>query len=513
MKTTGINPIALILSIGLCLAATVASADAFRLGAPFTDHAVLQREMPVPVWGQAMPGSQVTVSFAQQEQSTTAGPEGNWRVTLAPMPAITDPKTMEISNDGQRVASLQNIVVGEVWICSGQSNMKMRVEFAPEVAALQPKVQHVRSFTVENTVAFTEQAQCGGEWIEAAPDSAVALTFAHFLQEATDIPVGIVLTAWGSSSIEAWMPRDMTETVPHFKTIMAEFDTDESTRNRIQAILDGPRPWPKPDDVFLRRQPNILYNAMMAPLVPYACRGLVWYQGERNTQSMEGMVTEPWYSRNSGMLRYGATLKHWIQRYREAWNDPDMHFLVVMLPGYFKPLDSGPQLGAQHPATHSWAWMRESQLEVLELPHTSVANTIDLGDEKNIHPKDKLPVGQRLALLARRDTLDESITAEGPRMADVQVEENRIVVHFENAQELTTTDGRAPRGFWLGNDAQEWVRAEARIEGNQIVLQSSELRDPAYVRYAFTGKPEVNLVNEAGLPAYPFRTDTFAPAP
>lgn len=512
MKKTSFNPTLFILVTALCFLVTVATAESFRLGAPFTDHAVLQREMPVSVWGKASPDSRITVVFAGQKQTTLVDPKGNWSVKLAPMQAISEPQTMEIFNDGQSVATLQDLVVGEVWICSGQSNMQMRVKYAPDVEALQPKVQNVRSFTVERMVAFTEQEQCGGEWLKAAPDSAVALAFAHFLEESADVPVGIILTAWGSSSIEAWMPRDMTATVPHFQTIMTEFDADESTLSRIQAILDGPRPWPKPDDIFLRRQPNILYNAMMAPLAPYACRGLVWYQGERNTQSMEGMVNEPWYSRNSGMLRYGETLKHWIRRYREAWNNPDMHFLVVMLPGYFKPLDSGPQLGPQHPATHSWAWMRESQLKALELPGTSVANTIDLGDEKNIHPKDKLPVGQRLALLARRDTLDEPITADGPKMKEVEVEKGQIVIHFDSAKGLTTTDGQAPRGFWLADEAQEWVRAEARIEDNKVVLQAPELQAPSFVRYAFVGKPDVNLVNEAGLPAYPFRTDSFPPA-
>ncbi|PXA03636.1 sialate O-acetylesterase [Coraliomargarita sinensis] len=467
--------------------------------------------MPVPIWGRAAPGSPISVEFGDQKMQTRADASGEWRVHLEPIPATSDPRDMILRNGNEPEIRFRNIVVGEVWICSGQSNMQMRVKFAPEVDALRPSVENVRSFEVKNTVAVAEKNDCRGKWVTQAPDSAVALAFAYCLEEAIDVPIGIILTSWGSSSIEAWMPRDMTDTVPHFKTIMEEFDADTGTLERIQSILDGPRPWPKRDDIFLRRQPNILYNAMMHPLVPYACRGLVWYQGERNTQSMQGMLDEPWYARNSGMLKYGPTLKAWIRRYRQEWGRADLHFMVVMLPGYFKPLESGPQLGAEHPATHSWAWMREAQLKALELPHTSVVNTIDLGDLRNIHPKDKLPVGRRLALLARRDTLDEAVEAEGPEMQAVEVKEDRLLVHFDHAKGLTTTDAGPPTGFWIADESRVWVPAEAELDGETVVLHSDEIQIPRYVRYAFAGKPEVNLVNGAGLPAYPFRTDDFKP--
>lgn len=309
------------------------------------------------------------------------------------------------------------------------------------------------------------------------------------------------------------MPRDMTATVPHFKTMMEEFDVDTETRVRIQAILDGPRPWSRQDDIFLRRQSNVLYNAMLHPLAPYACRGLVWYQGERNTQSMFGMLDKPWYSRNSGMLQYGDTLQQWILRLRKEWTRDDFHFLVVMLPGFHgKPLPTGVQgQGPESPLGHSWAWMRESQLAALKLPHTGVANTIDLGDVKDIHPRDKRPVGQRLALLAERDTLGMNVKAHGPMVQNVERRQGALIVHFDHAEGLKTTDGGAPTGFWIADDAGRWVPAEARVKGKTIILKSAELKTPLYVRYAFTGKPEVNLVNKQGLPTYPFRTDDFQP--
>ena len=346
--------------------------------------------------------------------------------------------------------------------------------------------------------------------MEAPPQSAVAFSFAHFYQQQAEVPVGILSASWGSSSLEAWMPRALTEVSPHFKIMMDEFDADTETRERIKSILQK-NPWSKQDDIFLRRQTNILYNAMIHPLIPYACQGVVWYQGERNTQSMAGMAKSPWYSRHSGILKYGETLQHWMRSYRGRWEDEELDFLVVMLPGYYKPLPTGPRNGPDHPAVHSWAWMRESQMKALELPHTAVANTIDLGDVKNIHPKDKLPIGKRLALLAAEDVLEKKLISRGPGVKSVAMKGEALVVSFENAKGLKTLVGKAPTGFWVTDDSKEWVQAKAELRGETVVLRSEKVAKPRYVRYAFVGKPQVNLVNGAGLPAYPFRTDEFAP--
>ncbi|WP_411827509.1 sialate O-acetylesterase [Luteolibacter sp. AS25] len=483
-----------------------------KLGSPFTDHMVLQRGQTVPVWGESEPGSEVVVTFLDQKIKAKADADGKWRADLEPLEASFEPAVLGVEGAGEEAIVLNDVLVGEVWICSGQSNMQMRVAVVPEVADLIPQAKNIRSFQVENTVAFTEQEYCGGEWAVTQPDSAVAFAFSYFLEQAADVPVGIILTSWGSSSLEAWMPRDMVETVPHFKTMMEEFDADAETREKIQGILDGPRPWGKADDVFLRRQTNVLFNAMMAPLAPYACRGLVWYQGERNTQSMSGMIEEPWYSRNSGMLIYGEVLTQWVKRLRSEWENDGMHFLAVMLPGYGDILPGSPDQSPESPIAHSWAWMREAQLQVLALPHSGVVNTVDLGDLKNVHPKDKLPVGQRLALLAARDTLGhEEVVAEGPVRSEVEQNGESITVHFEHAEGLKTSDGNTPAGFWLADDSGDWVVADARIEGETVELKATGLAGPKFVRYAFAGKPEVNLVNGEGLPAYPFRTDFFQP--
>ena len=249
----------------------------------------------------------------------------------------------------------------------------------------------------------------------------------------------------------------------------------------------------------------------MHPLIPYACKGLVWYQGERNTQSMYGRIKEPWFSINSGMLKYDETLKEWIKTYRKSWNNDAMHFMVVMLPGYGKILDSGTEMNGDNPNAHSWAWMRESQLKVLDLPNTSVVNTIDLGDVEDIHPKDKLPIGQRAALLAMDEISKSKVKSGGPIFKEIKIKENTVVVYFDHAKKLKTTDGKAPTGFWLADDSKKWFRADAKILGKTVVLHANQLSKPKYIRYAFTAKPAVNLVNEIDLPVYPFRTDTFQP--
>ena len=489
--------ITLVIALGLAIQAPESANAQLSLASPLADNAVLQQAMPVPIWGNAVPGATVTVEFAGQKKSGKADADGRWQVELDPLEASFTPESMTVTSaENQEKLSIKNVLVGEVWICSGQSNMQMGYQNVPEIKALIPSAKNLRKFTVRQTVAFAEQDRCEGQWKERHPDSAVAFAFAYFLEEASDVPVGIVQTCWGSSSIEGWMPRDMTAKLPHFQKQMQEFDADEEKLARIQSILNGPKPWGRKNDIFLRKQSNIIYNAMMHPLAPMACRGIVWYQGEANAKP------------GAPMLQYGKTLPAWVQRYRELWGRDDLHFMVVMLPGFAKGL-KGERVA--RPDQQSWAWMRESQLKVLDLPHTSVANTIDLGQPTNIHPKDKLPIGKRLALLAAHNTLSQDILASGPVMSRVESGNERLVVHFDHAAGLKTRDGTPPSGFWLADKSMKWFKADAKLEGETIELTSSKVAKPEFVRYAFAGKPIVNLVNEAGLPAFPFRTDSFKP--
>lgn len=479
-----------------------------KLSNVFNHHMVLQSEMKVPVWGTAIAKQKVLVSFAGQQKSTTADNYGQWKIELDTLK--TSKKGRDLIVKGKNEIIISDVLVGEVWICSGQSNMQMKVRAVPEVQALVSKAKNIRSFEVNRTVSLKEKDEVEGIWSTQTPTSAVSLAFAYYLEEAADVPIGIIHTSWGSSSLEAWMPRDMTQDFDYFKTIMQDFDADTETQNNIKNIIAKEGKRTKKDDVFLRRQPNILYNAMMKPLAPFAVRGLVWYQGERNARYLSGVpeVTEAnWFHKVIGMKEYGDVLGAWIQNYRKKWKKNDMHFMVVMLPGYGKGTEKKQIIDPQDPTEESWAWIRESQLKVLKIPHTSVINTIDLGAVKNIHPKDKLPIGKRLELAATKETFKKHIISEGPKMKSVAVKKRKLIVYFDSAEGLKTLDGKPPTAFWIADKTMNWQKANAKIEGNSVILTSKEVKNPEYIRYAFSGKPDVNLVNEANLPSYPFRTD------
>jgi len=496
----------------LCSEADVAvqaARPAIALGAPFSDNAVLQRDMPVPVWGWAEPGSKITVAFAGQTKVATADKERKWLVTLDPMKACDEPRTMTITSsignpsspkgsqlrsgsyDGQAAGTSQqsaisNVLVGEVWICSGQSNMQYGwgkeshpmfnwgVETNLAILVADARKKPIRSFTVLPDASFVPKENCQGAWVKDVSGSAVAFGFSYDLYQKLNVPVGVIVTCWGSSSIEGWMPRELTEQLPHFKAIMQAFDANTNVHNRVQAAIDKGI---QHKNVFVRQQPNLLYNAMLHPVIPYACRGMVWYQGEANA----GKPAE-----------YAQSLPAWIKRLRAEWEHDDFRFLIVMLPGYGDKM---------------WPWFREVQLGILQTPHTSVANTIDLGEEKNIHPADKAPICERLALLARRDVYGEKIEAQGPVFKSATVKGNRVAVEFDHAADLKTTDGAAPVGFMLAGNDRKWLPAKASIKGSTVELEAEGLTEPVFIRYAFAGKPIVNLVNGANLPAYPFRTD------
>ncbi|WP_081735939.1 sialate O-acetylesterase [Saccharicrinis fermentans] len=476
----------------------------------FTDHMVLQRDKIVPIWGKASPKEKIKVEFAGQIKTTRAGADGKWIVRLDPLVASAVGRDMSIS--GKSEVLIKDILVGEVWICSGQSNMFMSPASIPEIRGLVPLVKNMRSFNVKNTVALKEQEEIQGKWKVGHPNSAVAFSFAYFLNNLAEVPVGIIKTAWGSSSIEAWMPRSMTQKLPLFDTIMNDFDADTQRVKRIEELMSRPDKWTNKENIFLRRNPNIIYNAMMHPLIPFACRGLLWYQGERNTRYMSGLPDVDdinWFHRVCGIKDYDQALKQWIQTYRDRWNDEEMHFMVVMLPGYGKGIESKKVIDPESPTEPSWAWMRESQAAALDLPYVTLINTIDLGDVNNIHPHDKLPIGQRAALLAAKNTLGQDVQDMGPTLKNVEIQGSELVVYFNNADGLKTTNHKAPSGFWIADESGQWTKAKAKIKGECVVLSSSEIEKPKYVRYAFAGKPNVNLVNGSELPAYPFRTDPW----
>ncbi len=482
----------LVLGAGSALQADVAPSSMFG------DGMVLQRQMDVPVWGRAAAGEKVTVQFAGQSKSATADKDGKWMIKLDPLKASGKGAVLTVS--GKNKIAFNDVLVGEVWICSGQSNMQMGRRSVPELEKLLGAAQKkpIRHFAVTTFVSFKPMDNCLGKWSIQPAGSAVAFGFSYYLHEILQVPVAVIQTCWGSSSIEGWMPLDMTKQLPHFAKIMEGFETKDKAR--VAKLLDdarkhprgAPHCWARRDNIYLRTRPNILYNAMMHPLAPTATRGLVWYQGEANASKPE---------------LYAKSLPAWVKRLRKQWSRDDLHFLAVMLPGFGRV--GGANRDVEYPDNLSWAWFREAQMKVLELPGAGVANTIDLGDVKNIHPRDKAPIGKRLALLAARDVNGRKVIAEGPRFKSIAISGSAVTVSFDNAEGLKTKDGKAPRQFWLAGKDQKWVKAVAEIKGQTVVVSADGLADPIAVRYAFAGFPKVNLVNRAGLPAYPFRTDTW----
>ena len=318
-----------------------------RLGSLFQDNMVVQRDQDFVIWGEAAANKKVNVEVAGQKASLSVSDKGEWMIKL---PALKAEGEFSIKvNSGTEKIIIKNAVLGEVWICSGQSNMQMGYGGIPEIKKMAAEAKNIRTFKVNNTVSYKEEDYCQGNWALSAPGSAVAASFAVNLQKEINCPVGIILTCWGSSSVEGWMPMDMAEKLPHFKKELE--DCRANDKEKITEILAKKKMTGK-DNIFLRTRPNLLYNAMMHPLIPYSLRGVVWYQGEANTKSVEAM------------LLYGQTLPMWFQRYRQAWANDELQLMAVMLPGFGRNFSKGKTLDS--PDAITWAWMRESQMKVLK---------------------------------------------------------------------------------------------------------------------------------------------------
>jgi sialate O-acetylesterase len=395
--------------------------------------------------------------------------------------------------------------------------MELGVGAVKELKALVPEAKRlpIRTLYINKHIDLKPQTEVVGGWGTTPPGSAVAFGFSYFLQKELNLPVGVIVACWGSSSIEGWMPLELTRQLPHFKDIMDKFYADQeqvAICKKIISSFNKNKKFPKKYsnneqensalekkyrniNIFARTRPNLLYNAMMHPLIPYSVKGLVWYQGEANTKSI------------SAMKQYKISLKVWISKLRELWRNDELDALVVMLPGFGRVLKGNKDLN--YPGNYTWATMRESQLAAMQLPHTYVANTIDLGEANNIHPKDKLQVCQRLALLAGARVYEKGIVGSGPIFSSGRADKEKFVITFTNASGLKTLDGEPAKAFWLADRKEHWVPAKAEIKGNQVILTAEGMSKPIACRYAYSAKPEVNLVNSAGLPAYPFRTDSW----
>jgi sialate O-acetylesterase len=499
-----------------------AQQEQLRLANIFSDHMVLQRDEPIPVWGWAKPGENVKVSMAEHTGEATADANGKWMVKLDPLPA-SGPHEMQVQ--GSRELSVSDVLVGEVWLCSGQSNMawtvKQAKDFDKEVKLAD--FPQIRMMTVARNSIGTVAQDCKGQWKVASSEtvgqfSASAWFFGRKLHKELGVPVGLINSSWGGTDVAAWTSRDVqlaNETLAN--QIKAwddrgnKFDAAKANANYAKALKTwearkaegkkvGRKPRLQADPAKNQNRPANLFNGMINPLVPYGMRGAIWYQGERNAKSIE-----------NGKL-YATQLKMMINDWRGRWGIGDFPFITVQLPNFHKPTDAPVQ-------NTGWVMVRESQAKSLELKNTGLAVTTDVGMANNIHPTNKQAVGKRLALWALGTTYGKDMVYSGPMFRAAQIESNsaegngRITIVLDHVGEgLMTNDGsKELTGFAVAGRDQVFHSAKAIFDDENGTLQvsSDNVPQPVAARYNWADNPSGNVVNSASLPMAPFRTDNW----
>lgn len=494
----------------------VAPTDKIALASLFTDHAVLQRDMPIPVWGKA-PGGLIAVKFGEQTKTTTTGKDGHWMVKLDPMPASSEPRELTIEL-GQAVVIekivRKDILVGEVWVCSGQSNMGWPL-FSSNgglKAAEAAGDNQLRLFNAHARTATEPNESIGGGWALDTKDNAgrfsgVAYFFGLELRKKLGVPVGLIKSAVGGTVAEAWTPREDLDSNPTLKPLMDNYlkhlgwhpinlekyqKAEPELLRKYEADLakhaalpdadkkktPAPRkPAPPIDPSTNINSPTLLYNGSIAPLVPYAMRGVIWYQGESNSRRGK---------------EYQTLFPAMIGGWRKAWGQGDFPFLFVQITPHN---DMSPEV-------------REAQRITTETTqNTAMAVTIDVGNAGDIHPTAKQPIGQRLALAAQALAYGEKLEYSGPTYDTITVNGNQATLAFKHlGGGLVAKDGEL-RGFTIAGADGKFAPATAKIVGDTIALVSESVAVPVQVRYGWSNVPEPSLWNKAGLPASPFETD------
>ena len=495
-----------------------------QLGSVFSDHMVLQYNATVPIWGTADPGEKVTVQLGRQTLSTKADVNGRWTVKLNKLTA-GGPYTITVK--GKNTITLNDIYAGEVWLCSGQSNMDMTVAredrywcgvFNEKEEVANANYPLIRVFDVDFTPAATPREDVKGKWEIVAPQtvghlSAAAYFFARDLQKKLKMPIGLITTAYGASTAEAWIREEalvndvtLKSLVDAFKTKLEKYSSDTATQNAYKIAYEkwkvtaakakaegkdevrGPK---NSDPVRDQHNATVLWNGMVKALVPYAIKGALWYQGESNSPTAN---------------IYRQIMETLINDWRMQWGQGNFPFIYVQLANIGKTFDSIPAKGG------SEAIKRQAQLQNLSLPNTAMVVAIDNADSNdmnNVHPKNKQEIGRRLAIAAEAIAYGNKIVYSGPVFEKMEIEGNRIRLHFKHTGSgLMAKDG-ALKGFAIAGDDRKFIWANATIEGNTIVVATPEVTKPIAVRYGWSNNPPTSLYNNENLPASPFRTDEW----
>ena len=483
---------------------------------------VLQRGQKNPVWGWTHSGEELLIRFAGQEKTTRADESGRFVFWLDPMEAAVDIPPLRIFTPTGSV-EIRDVAIGEVWLCAGQSNMQFPMHRASGFKAEKARTHFplVRMFQTDMSVATKPQIHTSGVWRFCSREtlggfSAVAYFFGRELQEELDVPVGLVCSSWGGTTIEAWSPIGSLAEFPEIMEFKerqdeaaATFDPPaEKKKHRelveqwkkgvARAEAEGtvlPRyPQPKVNPRISPNYPANLYNAMIHPLVPYGFRGAIWYQGESNATSTDRAI------------RYQSLLKNMVAEWRTAWGS-EFPFYAVQLPNYRKPSILPVEDAA-------WPFIREAFLQFSqEVPNTGIAVAIDVGEADDIHPKNKQMVGFRLARQALVKTYGKEGVADGPVYTSMKKDGNKIVVRFNSVGSgLMVQGGGSLKTFSIAGADKRFVAAQVEIAGDTVMVNSAQVADPVAVRYAWSNNPEgCNLFNKEGFPASPFRTDDWPP--
>lgn len=536
----------LVLLPGVLVSAPVVAEAPPKLLLPmmFTDHMVLQRDLPVPVWGVADPAAEVSVTWQLPDaqpitRKAVADAKGRWMLLLPDL-STGGPGELVFTVNGRAVVTLKNVLVGEVWLCSGQSNMKFRLggvrNAEKELATTDRpmlRLLHVWPQTrlkpleilVRQPPDRPQTTQPAGAWKHNAwsvctPESAklfsaVGYLFGRELQEELDVPVGLIQATWGGTPAEAWTPMSAMQADDFYKPLLTAWKSHIKRYNHQEAMKRhqeqlaqwqkncdaarkaGRKPPRRPRFVDLHKSPHrpaVLYNGMIAPLVPYAVRGVIWYQGEANAK-------RAW--------QYARLFPDMIRAWREQWNAAvpaearpvELPFFWVSLANFRKPRDYQPN--------STWAELREAQSGARKLPRTGQALAIDVGEAGDIHPKDKQTVAARLARCALADVYGKDVACRGPSFADMEINGPTVTFRFENTAGGLVVRGKTLRGFALAGEDRSFHPAEAKLLDGRVVLSCPQVSAPIAVRYNWADNPPGNLYNAAGLPAEPFRSDDW----
>ena len=494
----------LLLSFFLGFVSIAAAGAQVTLPKILSSHMVVQRDLPVHVWGLATPSQQVSVTFRGETRTTTAGELGRWSVYLKPG-AAGGPFVMTVqgtvTGDQPQTITLEDVLVGDVWVASGQSNMGFEMHEAATAAADLPRagIPNLRLLNVMQTATLAPQDDLivvGDGWAASSPQSAehfsaVAWYFAREIEQREHVPVGIIDSSWGGTPVEAWTRMTALGENASLTPLFAEWgqmiddEPDNILREKNhqrQIAVAKSQGKPAPGFGWTPQLeswgPGMLWNGMIAPLTPFAIRGAIWYQGESNAS----LDRAPLYSRIFSTM---------IEDWRRQWGEGDFPFLFVQIANY----NAGPGDG--------WPELREQQLKTLAVSNTGMAVTIDIGNPDNIHPTDKLDVGLRLARWARVLTYGEKIEDSGPLFREAVPEGPAIRAYFDHAKGLMAKGGPVTGVEVAGADGK-FVPATATIEGETIVASSPEVAKPVAVRYGWAASPQCNVFNGDGLPASPF---------